>query len=59
MPLARHKSRACMADFSGSRHSISVCVVLAGRLVSCQRATLRTAPRGGRSLTFLLSDAPR
>jgi hypothetical protein len=48
-----------MADFSGSRHFISVCVVLGGRLVSCQRVTLRTAPRQGRSLTFMLSDTPR
>jgi hypothetical protein len=48
-----------MADESGSRHFISVCVVLGGRLVSCDRATVRTAPRRGRSITFLLRDTQR
>ena len=48
-----------MADESGSRHFISVLVVLEGRLVSCDRVTVLTAPRRGRSLTFLLRDAQR
>jgi len=48
-----------MADESGSLHFISVVVVLGGTLVSVSRALVRTAPRRGRSLTFLLRDSQR